>query len=163
MAIETEVNIEALDWIGSLACRLARGFVLAIDYGFSREEYYRAERTDGTLSAYAAHRREPDPLARPGEIDLTAHVDFTSLAERAESAGFCTWGYTDQHHFMVGLGKAYFTDGAAPPAELSAFKMLMHPNLMGSNFKVLCLEKGVWKVNRWPASNSEETCGKRLV
>ena len=131
--------------IGSdcLASRLARGFVLAIDYGFPREEYYRPERSEGTLSAYAAHRREPDPLARPGEIDLTAHVDFTSLAERAEAAGFAPRGFTDQHHFMVGLGKEYFTDGAAPPAELSAFKMLMHPNLMGSSFKVLCLEKGV--------------------
>ena len=140
---ETEVNIAALEWIGCLAPRLTRGFVLAIDYGFAREEYYRRERSSGTLSAYAAHRREPDPLARPGEIDLTAHVDFTSLVERAENVGFHTRGFTDQHHFMVGLGKSYFTDGATSLPELSAFKMLMHPNLMGSSFKVLCLEKGI--------------------
>jgi SAM-dependent MidA family methyltransferase len=139
----TEVNLAALDWITALAARLERGFVLAIDYGFSREEYYRPERTDGTLSAYAGHRRESDPLARPGEIDLTAHVEFTSLVERAEENELRALGFTDQHHFMVGLGKLHFTKGTTAPREIAAFKTLMHPNLMGRSFKVLCLEKGV--------------------
>jgi len=139
---KTEANLDALDWIAGLAGRLERGFVLAIDYGFSREEYYRPERTDGTLSAYAGHRREPDPLARPGGIDLTAHVEFTSLVERAEENGLGVLGFTDQHHFMVGLGKLHFTEGSANLREVSAFKTLMHPNLMGRAFKVLCLEKG---------------------
>jgi len=139
---QTEVNLAALEWIAGLAGRLERGFVLAIDYGFSHEEYYRPERTEGTLSAYAGHRREPDPLARPGEIDLTAHVDFTSLVERAEESGLRALGFTDQHHFMVGLGKSHFIEGQAAPREISAFKTLMHPNLMGRAFKALCLEKG---------------------
>jgi SAM-dependent MidA family methyltransferase len=139
---QTEINLAALDWIAALAGRLERGFVLAIDYGFSREEYYRPERTDGTLSAYAGHRREADPLARPGEIDLTAHVDFTSLVERAEENGLGLLGFTDQHHFMVGLGKSHFAGGSADPREVGAFKTLMHPNLMGRSFKILCLEKG---------------------
>jgi SAM-dependent MidA family methyltransferase len=139
---QTEINLAALDWIAGLAERLERGFVLAIDYGFSREEYYRPERTEGTLSAYTGHRRESDPLARPGEIDVTAHVDFTSLAERAEENGLGVLGFTDQHHFMVGLGKLHFAEGLTAPREVGAFKTLMHPNLMGRAFKVLCLEKG---------------------
>jgi SAM-dependent MidA family methyltransferase len=69
-------------------------------------------------------------------------VDFTSLAERAEESGLGVLGFTDQHHFMVGLGKSHFPDGTAGPREVSAFKTLMHPNLMGRSFKVLCLEKG---------------------
>jgi SAM-dependent MidA family methyltransferase len=138
----TEVNLAALDWIAGLAGRLQRGYVLAIDYGYPREEYYRPERTDGTLSAYSGHRREPDPLARPGEIDLTAHVDFTSLVERAEENGLRAVGFTDQHHSIVGLGKLHFSEGSMAPREISAFKTLMHPNLMGQSFKVLCWEKG---------------------
>jgi SAM-dependent MidA family methyltransferase len=140
---QTEISLATLDWIDALAGRLERGFVLAIDYGFSREEYYRPERTDGTLSAYADHRRESDPLARPGEIDLTAHVEFTGLVERAEENGLRALGFTDQHHFMVGLGKAHFPEGSRDLREISALKTLMHPNLMGRSFKVLCLEKGV--------------------
>ena len=139
----TEVGVAALEWITGLAALLERGFVIAIDYGLSREEYYRPERTDGTLSAYAGHRRESDPLVRPGEIDLTAHVDFTSMVERAEENGLLALGFTDQHHFMVGLGKSHFREGSTDPREVGAFKTLMHPNLMGRAFKVLCLEKGV--------------------
>ena len=143
---ETEVNLAAAGWLREIAARLRAGFILAIDYGYSRAEYYRPERTDGTLSAYAAHRREPNPLDRPGEIDLTAHVDFTSLAEAAEPAGLELAGFTDQHHFMVGLGRLHFPDTLSPNAarqqELRAFQTLMHPGLMGRSFHALCLARG---------------------
>lgn len=137
----TEVNLAALDWVDALAAKLQRGFVLIIDYGYPREQYF--ERSAGTLSAYAAHQREPDPLARPGEIDLTAHVEFSSLIEHATQAGFCEHGFTDQHRFMVGISRRHFTGDTALPEELRAFKTLMHPAFMGQAFKVLCLEKGV--------------------
>jgi SAM-dependent MidA family methyltransferase len=143
----TEINLAALDLIEALSTKLDLGYVLAIDYGFPRDEYYRPERTDGTLSAYAAHRREPNPLARPGEIDLTAHVDFTTLVERALTLGFDLDGFTDQHHFVVGLSRLHFED--APPTtpaaqkELRELQTLMHPNLMGRGFKALGLSKKV--------------------
>jgi SAM-dependent MidA family methyltransferase len=143
---QTEISLGPLGWIDAVGAKLERGFVLAIDYGFSREEYYRPERTTGTLSAYAAHRREPDPLKRPGEIDLTAHVDFTSLTERAEERGLRLLAFTDQHHFMVGLSRLHFGETAptsrAAQQELRAFQTLMHPTLLGRSFKVLCLAKG---------------------
>ncbi len=143
----TEVNPGALDWLTALAPKIERGYVLAIDYGFPRAEYYRPERTEGTLSAYAGHRREPDPLARPGEIDLTAHVDFTSLAEHGEKYGLSVAGFTDQHHFMVGLSRLHFTDEApttpAAQKELRTLQTLMHPNLLGRSFHALCLSKGL--------------------
>lgn len=136
----TEVNLAALDWLTLLATKIQRGYVLAIDYGYPREQFL--EREAGTLSAYAAHQREPDPLARPGEIDLTAHVEFTSLIEHAERLGFRTHGFTDQQRFIVGASRLHFTDAAPPAAEIRAFKTLMHPALLGAAFKVVCFEKG---------------------
>jgi SAM-dependent MidA family methyltransferase len=140
----TEVNREAREWIATLGRKLCRGFALVIDYGGPRTEYYSPERTTGTLEAIGEHRRESDPLARPGEVDLTAHVDFTSLAEAAESAGLCVVGFTDQHHFLIGLSRLHFREGVPPdPSEARAFQTLSHPTLLGRAFKVLCLEKGL--------------------
>jgi SAM-dependent MidA family methyltransferase len=144
---ETEVNLAAAPWLSEVTWKLQAGFVLAIDYGYPRPEYYRPERNTGTLSAYAAHQREPDPLHRPGEVDLTAHVDFTTLAKTATQLGLHLAGFTDQHHFMVGLGRLHFTDSQATTTagqqELRAFKTLMHPTLMGQSFHALCMAKGM--------------------
>ena len=106
----------------TVSTRLERGFVLTVDYGFPRREYYKPERTEGTLSCYSRHRRSYNPLERPGEIDITAHVDFTALAEAAAKASLTVTGYTDQHHFMVGaaesrllaLEKTVETEGLTP-------------------------------------------------
>jgi SAM-dependent MidA family methyltransferase len=137
----TEVNLDAAQWITDVARQLERGYVLAVDYGHLREEYYAPERVTGTLSAYAQHRREPNPLAHPGEIDLTAHLDFSALMDAGVAAGLRIAGYTDQHHFMVGLGTSYFEAGASA-SDLRAFQTLMHPSLMGRVFKVLAFAKG---------------------
>ncbi len=138
----TEVNAAVAPWIREVSATMRRGFVLAVDYGFPRHEYYAPTRTAGTLSAYANHRREPDLLAQPGEIDLTAHVEFDSLIEAAESAGLRLEGFTDQHHFAVGLGMEHFADGANA-GERRAFQTLMHPQFMGTAFKVVAFSKGV--------------------
>jgi SAM-dependent MidA family methyltransferase len=138
----TEVNLAARRWMIDVGASLRRGFLLVIDYGWMREEFYAPGRTSGTLSAYANHRREPDPLARPGELDLTAHVEFTSLIEAGTEAGLQLLGLTDQHHFMVGLGAGHFA-GGANASERRAFQTLMHPELMGLSFKVACLAKGM--------------------
>jgi len=142
----TEINLAALTWLDTLATKLTRGFALIIDYGFSRAEYYRPDRTVGTLTGYAQHRRVADLLAAPGATDLTAHLDFTALAERATAAGLRLAGFTDQHHFIVALGTLHFPatipDTPASQRELRAFKTLMHPQMMGRSFQVLALEKG---------------------
>jgi SAM-dependent MidA family methyltransferase len=149
----TEVNLAATRWIQTIGHRLERGFVLIVDYGFSRTEYYKPERTEGTLSCYSRHRRSSNPLERPGEIDITAHVDFTSLAEAAARASLKVAGYADQHHFMVGAAesrllafeKAVKTEGLTPSASafLGPYRTLMHPGTMGMAFKFLLLTKGL--------------------
>lgn len=136
----TEVNLAARTWIAELAPRVERGVVLAIDYGYARQEYYAPHRVTGTLEAIAHHRRV-DPLTEPGEADITAHVDFTSVAE---ASGLEVLGYTDQHHLMVGLAKGYFAEGVRPdPQEMRAFQTLSHPTLLGRSFKALALGRGV--------------------
>ncbi|HWL51128.1 MAG TPA: SAM-dependent methyltransferase [Chthoniobacteraceae bacterium] len=144
---ETEVNLAALEWVETVAARLERGYLLAADYGFSRADFYLPERTRGTLTAYHRHRRSEAFLDQPGEQDLTAHVEFTSLVEKAEAAGMTLAGFTDQHHWMVDVGRRLFGDATGPltPEEQRdrrAFVSLMHPGLMGRGFRFLALAKG---------------------
>jgi SAM-dependent MidA family methyltransferase len=149
----TEVNLAATRWIHEVSTRLERGFVLTVDYGFPRREYYKPDRSEGTLSCYSRHRRSYNPLERPGELDITAHVDFTALSEAAAKASLTLTGYTDQHHFMVGaaesrllaLEKTIETEGLTPDraAFLGKYRALMHPGTMGMAFKFLLLTKGL--------------------
>ena len=149
----TEVNLAASSWIQAVGGKLSRGFILIVDYGYPRQEYYRPERTAGTLSCYSRHRRTYNPLERPGEMDITTHVDFTSLAEAAGHVGLCIAGYTDQHHFMIGaaetrlraLEKEVEGQGLtrAHAAFLRGYRTLMHPGNMGMVFKFFLLTKGV--------------------
>lgn len=149
----TEINLNSARWIESVAAKLKSGFVLTIDYGFSREEFYKPERTEGTLTAYSKHRRIHSVLEDPGNIDITAHVDFTFLAETGRNAGLTIGGYTDQHHFMVGAAEADLRrfekeiEEKGPTKRHSAFlagyRTLMHPGTMGMAFKYLLLQKEV--------------------
>ncbi|MEI6560836.1 MAG: SAM-dependent methyltransferase [Verrucomicrobiota bacterium] len=144
----TEINLEAPAWLESVARPLERGYVLVADYGHARTEYYLPERTEGTLTGYRQHRRCENPLADPGEQDLTAHVEFTTLAECAQQAGMTLAGFTDQHHFLAALGRPVFPD-ITDPAQLTperskamrAFATLVHPTLMGRGFQFLALAK----------------------
>ncbi|MHA3770248.1 class I SAM-dependent methyltransferase [Verrucomicrobiota bacterium sgz303538] len=145
---EIEINLAVGSWLAEVSARLSKGWLIAIDYGHPRPEFYRADRKGGTIAAYRQHRRVDNPLQTPGEMDLTAHVEFTSVAEQAENYGFRLCGFTDQHHFMVGLSRLHFTDAAGQLSaeqerDLRGFKTLMHPGLMGLSFKVLGLSKGL--------------------
>jgi len=140
----TEFNLDATRWLRTLGQKLLRGFVLVIDYGFPQFEYYRPDRIEGTLEAVAGHRREKDILARPGELDLTAHVDFTDLAVVALSSGLSLEGFTDQHHFLVGLAPRHFPEGEQPSAsDMRAFQTLAHPTMLGRSFKVFAAARDV--------------------
>jgi SAM-dependent MidA family methyltransferase len=138
----TEVSLDATKWAKTVAGKIERGWVLVIDYGFPRERYYAPERRAGTLECYAGHAKGFDPLARPGFCDLTAHVEFTSLAEAFQAAGMEIAGYTDQHHFLTGLVSRVFAERAPAAQEGRWLKTLLHPEMMGSAFKVLGMARG---------------------
>lgn len=138
---ETEVNLAARTWIREVAAKLTRGYVLTIDYGYPRDIFYAPERHHGTLTCYAQQRRSFDPLQEIGESDLTAHVDFTSLAEDAIAAGCALAGFTDQHHFLVPLARDLFAENPPSAKEARALQTLIHPQFLGTTFKVLALQK----------------------
>ncbi|MEO8353565.1 MAG: SAM-dependent methyltransferase [Chthoniobacteraceae bacterium] len=141
---ETEINLAAAPWIRAVAAQMVRGAVLVIDYGFAHETNYELARHRGTLQARGSHRLVENPLSNPGQIDLTAHVDFTHLAEAGLEAGLDLAGFTDQHHFLVGLSRAHFREGAIPDGqEARAFQTLMHPTLLGRAFMVLAMTRGL--------------------
>lgn len=136
---ETEVGLAVLDWIEKLAAKLGRGFVLAVDYGFARHEFYDSSRNAGTLQSYAAHRPIASPLNEVGRADITVHVEWTSMVEQAEKCGLSLVGFTDQHHFLTGLlGRIEVREN-----ERRALQTLMHPEFLGTRFQYLALGKGV--------------------
>jgi SAM-dependent MidA family methyltransferase len=138
----TEVNLEAPRWAERLASKIVQGWVLTIDYGFPREEYYAASRAQGTLQCYSGHAKGLDALEKPGFCDLTASVEFTSLARAFQAGGMVLAGYTDQHHFLTGLVGRAFGKRQPTPKEVRGLKTLLHPELLGTAFQVLGMGRG---------------------
>jgi len=141
-----EINLPLQSWLAELFLKLERGWLLAFDYGMSAMELALPHRKDGTVAGYKNHKRIEDPLLSPGEIDLTAHVNFTALASQATEEGWDLVGYTDQHRFFTGLAPLHFKDASEELSveeqkERLAFRSLTHPQLMGVQFKVLGLSK----------------------
>ena len=143
---KTEVNLAALTWIANLATKLERGYVLAVDYGFRADEFFAPYRTNGTLQYRAQHRLFASPFHEIGHADITAHVDWTSLAERAQKRGLSITGFTDQHHFITGIISELLCDQLAGNADAKtkrALQTLLHPEMLGRAFQVLALAKDV--------------------
>jgi len=144
-----EINLRAVDWVRDAVRRLERGFLILIDYGHPARELYSVTHATGTLTTFMRHTmagpesagNEPAWLAQPGERDITAHVDFTSIQRAAEAAGAVTLGLLDQTYFLLGLGAAEL-DTAALKTRL-AVKTLLMPGGLGSTLKVLLLGKNV--------------------
>jgi SAM-dependent MidA family methyltransferase len=162
---ETEVNLAALDWIEMLSAKLDRGFALAVDYGYVREEFFAPERTTGTLQSFANHRVVSSPLLDPGQIDITAHVDWTSLSERAEECGLEVAGFTDQHHFLTALATTLLPNELAE-RDRRALQTLLHPGLLGRTFQFLALSKNLSSASQLTgfkfARNPRPTLGLNL-
>ncbi len=100
----SEVNFQAEAWVRSLAAVLDIGAILLIDYGFPRHEFYHPDRDQGTLMCHSEHRSHTDPMIRVGLQDITAHVDFTAIADSALASGLQLAGFTNQANFLLNLG-----------------------------------------------------------
>jgi len=141
-----EINLRAVDWIRDAAQRLARGFIILIDYGHEARDLYSASHAQGTLTTFSGHRTDVAQgaapwLVHPGEQDITAHVDFTSVRDAAEAAGLTTIAFLDQTYFVLGLVSAW--NGAALAERARALKTLLVPGGLGSTHKVMIFGKAV--------------------
>lgn len=145
----SEVCLCRQDLLRTLAGKITRGFLLAVDYGLTQEALFAEHRTAGTLSCYRGHRRDSNPLEDPGEKDLTAHVNFSALAGEAIAEGWHFGHFTDQYHFLVGAATRMLLalDGLSPDPstqkKLRALRMLLHPESMGTRFHAILFSRGI--------------------
>lgn len=99
-----EINLDALRWIQRTAQLVRHGFILTIDYGDKARELYTRYRRHGTLACYFHHQMNERPLARPGEQDITAHVNFSALIDEGRRQGLRLNKYTTQQLWLESLG-----------------------------------------------------------
>ncbi len=134
--------------VASLAVCLQRGLMLFIDYGFPRAEYYHPQRHMGTLRVHYRHHSLDDPFFLPGLADITAHVDFSAVAQAGAAAGLELVGYTSQAHFLMDAGLLDLMLEMEPMTQeylraASSVQKLLQPSEMGELFKVIALGKGL--------------------
>jgi SAM-dependent MidA family methyltransferase len=143
----SEVNMRLAPWLRAVAASMTQGYVLLIDYGYTRREFYHAERRKGTLICHFRHRAFVDPYLLPGLQDITANVDFSAVAHAAIDAGFDLAGYTTQAHFLIDTGLDELLSEIDPMHTerhlqvLQGVKQLTLPSEMGERFKVMALAR----------------------
>jgi SAM-dependent MidA family methyltransferase len=145
-----EVPLAARHSMEQIAAGIQRGFVLAIDYGYTREEQL-AGRHRGTLKALRQHSISANPYEAPGEQDITADVNFTALAAAVEKHGMQAQKLITQSQFLMGIGEANqfadaFEECRLPQERAKVALQLKHlvtPAGMGESFHVLTASKGV--------------------
>ena len=142
----SEIRLTHGPWVEELGRRMRRGMVLLFDYGYPRHEYYHPQRVQGTLNCYYRHRLHDDPLILTGLQDISAHVDFTAVAEAA--GDFQVTGFTTQADFLISTG---ITEMVDMPTTLDAgaldlarqIRTLTLPGEMGEVVKVMALTRDV--------------------
>ncbi len=107
-----EVSEAIPAWIASIAPLIKKGVLLLIDYGFGAQEFYHPQRHMGTLMAHYRHRADPQILRTPGEQDITAHVNFSLVADQLTAHGGKLLGYTTQASFLLNSGILEFIQSA---------------------------------------------------
>jgi SAM-dependent MidA family methyltransferase len=144
-----EVPLQAKKSIADV-CEMERGFFVAIDYGYTRDEQL-AGRHRETLKAIRQHSVSANPYEAPGEQDITADVNFTALAAAAEKQGMSMQKLVTQSQFLLGIGEANqfadaFEDCRLPQERAKVALQLKHlvtPAGMGESFHVLVGSKGI--------------------
>lgn len=145
----TELCPAAEGLIASLGGLLVEGAILLVDYGFSSNEYYHPQRNLGTLMCHYRQQAHTDPLINIGRQDVTAHVDFTSIAYAGVNAGLTLNGYCSQAQFLMNCGILERLNEVSPADVLqyvplaAAAQKLLSPAEMGDLFKVIGFSKKI--------------------
>jgi SAM-dependent MidA family methyltransferase len=142
----TEACLAASALVRSLAEMLEKGVILLIDYGFSAQEYYHPQRNQGTLMCHYQHYAHSNPLINIGLQDITAHVNFTQIANACEAVSMRVAGYTNQAQFLINCGileilQQYSPNDSQYMKFAAAAQKLLSPAEMGELFKIIALTK----------------------
>lgn len=144
----SELLVQLPWWLQAVTGSMQRGMALFIDYGYTRREYFLAERNQGTLVCHYRHRAHADPFLWPGLNDISSFVDFTAVAEAGLAAGLELAGFCSQASFLLGNGleqelAAPLNDERLQRARNEEARKLVLPGEMGEKFRVIGLERGV--------------------
>lgn len=144
----SEINLQAEAWVQNMGHWLKRGAAILIDYGFPRHEYYHPQRKQGTLMCHLRHHAHDQPLIYPGIQDITAHVDFTAMADAALEGGLDVLGYTSQARFLLNCGLTDIltgldSSGINRAQQLAQINTLISEAEMGELFKVIAIGKDI--------------------
>ncbi|THK41552.1 SAM-dependent methyltransferase [Methylophaga sp. SB9B] len=145
---QTEIALQSPAWLSTIANLLNHGAIYLIDYGYEAKDYFHPLRHQGMLRCHYRHQAHDDPLVLVGLQDITAHVDFTALAETALAEGLQVEGYQRQSDFLLAGEILNLSQNNANQAfqqlqQAAALKRLLLPEQMGELFKVLSLSKKV--------------------
>jgi SAM-dependent MidA family methyltransferase len=146
----TEVRTCYRDFLKPLAASLTHGLMIWVDYGFARPDYYHPARDSGTLRTFSKHRAGENPLENPGAADISAHVDFTAVAETAANLGGNAMVFRDQGAWLTEVARDWLLarEDRPEPDLLRQFQTLIHPGQLGGRFHVLELS---WRPDAVPA------------
>jgi SAM-dependent MidA family methyltransferase len=138
-AYQTEVRTNYHSFIEPMSRALSAGRMMWIDYGFERPDYYHPSRDAGTLRTFSRHRASDDPLATPGRQDITAHVDFTAVADAGHKLGWQPLPLRTQGAWLTDVARDWLLEmeGRPQPDLLRQFQTLIHPAHLGRSFHVL--------------------------
>ncbi|MEM9080648.1 MAG: SAM-dependent methyltransferase [Verrucomicrobiota bacterium] len=136
---ETEIRPSCAGLLSEMAGVLDGGEVVLVDYGFERGDYYVPERREGTLETYGKHRRGRSVFEGMGELDITAHVDWTAVEEDAAEVGLGVVGFERQGSFLTRVGADWLRalEGKVDGKMVGQFQMLTHPGQLGTKFWVM--------------------------
>lgn len=151
----------SLEWgalYRSLCERTRMGLIVTIDYGFAQKQLFDVRiRRFGTAAAFLGHQVHRDLLARPGEQDLTAHINFSDLQGAGEFGGMATLLFERQAKFLLALGiveHPLFAPAEQEPrgslaevldreAMRQAARRLVLPEGIGEEMRVLVQSRGM--------------------
>ncbi len=145
-----EAALLAHDYMSRITATMNRGFMVVIDYGYTRAEQL-AGRHRGTITAFRQHAVSASPYEAPGGQDITAHVNFSALTAAAEGNGMQTRPLLTQSQFLMGIGEENqfadaFEECRLPQEKAKVALQLKHlvtPAGIGETFQVLVGSKGV--------------------
>ncbi len=147
--MQTEINLDAKDYIQKIGKKLNKGYVITIDYGYPSAELYKPYRMRGTLLCYHKHKYSENFYENVGLQDITSHVNFSALKYYGSLVGLEFLGFTDQAHFLTNLGlldilnELQQRDDYESYERINRLKSLVLPKGMGEKFKVLVQYKNV--------------------
>jgi SAM-dependent MidA family methyltransferase len=145
----SEAGLQAEAWMRGMGQWLKKGAALLVDYGFPQREYYHPQRAGGTLMCHLRHHAHADPFVAPGLQDITAHVDFTAMADAALEGGLDVLGYTTQARFLMNAGLIELLATLDPndtrnyARSVAPVQKLLSEAEMGELFKVLAVGRGL--------------------